>query len=48
MEYGFIRVGAAVPELKVGDCKYNRERIIELINRGEKLKIQILVFPNSL
>lgn len=45
MEYGFLRVAAAVPELKVANCRYNAERIIELIKKAEEKGIKIVVFP---
>ncbi len=44
-EYGFIRVGAAVPELSVANPKFNVERIIEMIEEATKKEIGILVFP---
>ena len=44
MKNGFFRVGAAVPRLKVGGCRYNSDQIIGLIGKGEKAGIQILVF----
>jgi len=43
--YGFVRVAAAVPRLKVADCKYNSENIIKMINDADKLDIQFIVFP---
>ncbi|HHV98234.1 MAG TPA: NAD(+) synthase [Clostridiaceae bacterium] len=43
--YGFVRVAAAVPRLKVADCKYNSENIKEMINKADKLGIQFVVFP---
>jgi len=43
--YGFVRVAAAVPRLKVADCKYNSENIIEMINEADKLGVQFVVFP---
>ncbi|TYQ16484.1 UNVERIFIED_CONTAM: NAD+ synthase (glutamine-hydrolysing) [Acetivibrio alkalicellulosi] len=45
MNYGFIRVGAAAPKLEVANCSYNSNQIIELIKKGEKEGVQILVFP---
>lgn len=45
MDYGFVRVGAAVPELKVADCNYNASQIIELVKKAYKEKIKIIVFP---
>ncbi len=45
MKYGFIRVAAATPVIKVADCDYNSQRIIEYIERAEKEDIKLLVFP---
>lgn len=43
--YDFIRVGAAVPKLKVADCIYNSREIIKLINEANEKEIKILAFP---
>jgi NAD+ synthase (glutamine-hydrolysing) len=45
MEYGFVRVAAAVPTLQVADCGYNAENIIKLIKKAALQKVQIVVFP---
>jgi NAD+ synthase (glutamine-hydrolysing) len=45
MDYGFIRVGAATPEIKVADCKFNRESIIKMIRAAEAAGCEILVLP---
>lgn len=45
MKDGFIRVGAATPKIKVADCKYNTDRIIELIEEGIEKEVRIVVFP---
>ncbi|HEX9061061.1 MAG TPA: nitrilase-related carbon-nitrogen hydrolase, partial [Clostridia bacterium] len=45
MEYGFVRVGAAVPPLKVANCSYNTDMIIDLIDKASSEGVQILVFP---
>lgn len=45
MNYGFVRVGAAVPKLKVANCEYNGSQIIELIKKADKEDIKFLVFP---
>lgn len=44
-EYGFVRVGAATPSVKVGDTGYNREQICLAMDEGAKEGVQILVFP---
>jgi len=42
---GFIRVGAAVPKIKVADLEYNKKEIIKNIKIAEDKKVDILVFP---
>ena len=45
MEYGFVKVAAATPEIRVADAKYNAEQIIRLIRAAESENVQLLVFP---
>jgi NAD+ synthase (glutamine-hydrolysing) len=45
MDYGFVRVGAAVPLLKVGDCSFNIEQTEVLIRGASERGVQILCFP---
>lgn len=45
MDYGFVRVAAAVPRLKVADCGFNAVNIIDMIKKAEKAGVQIVVFP---
>ncbi|MCB6993056.1 NAD(+) synthase [bacterium 210820-DFI.6.37] len=42
---GLVRVGAAVPDLKVANTEYNKERILELVRDAEKKGAGFLVFP---
>lgn len=44
-KHGFVRVGCAVPELKVADIDFNTNKIIEQIKKASDSKIQILCFP---
>ena len=44
-EYGFVRVGSAVPNLKVADVEYNTREIINEINKASEKQVQILCFP---
>jgi NAD+ synthase (glutamine-hydrolysing) len=46
MNYGFVRVAAAVPEIKGSGCKFNSRKIIELINKAESMDAQFVVFPS--
>ena len=45
MNYGFVKVAAAVPHVKVADCKFNVEKIESLIAVAEGKGVQIIVFP---
>ncbi|HLP05592.1 MAG TPA: NAD(+) synthase [Paludibacter sp.] len=45
MYNGFIKVAAAIPELKVADCAHNLARMAELIQQGEEKKVQVICFP---
>ncbi len=45
MNYGYVRVAAAIPDVKVADCKYNIGRIIYLVNEAVKQDVQIIAFP---
>ena len=45
MSYGFVRIGAAVPLLKVADCTYNMEQTVLLMQDAASKGVQILCFP---
>lgn len=45
MNYGFVKVAAAGPRVKVADCKFNSERLEGLITIAEGKGVQILTFP---
>lgn len=45
MKYGFVRVAAASPELRVADVSFNSKKIIELINEANKNHVEFIVFP---
>ena len=45
MKDGFLRVAAATPEIKVADCEYNADRIIELIKQAAENSASVVVFP---
>lgn len=44
-DYGFVRVGAASPKLKVADCNYNVSHIKQLIDEAVNQNVQLLCFP---
>lgn len=45
MKDGFVKVAAATPRIRVADCKYNADRIIELIKKCEEKKVNLVTFP---
>ena len=45
MDYGFFRVAAAVPRVKVADVRYNSDSIINLIDKAEEQEASLVVFP---
>ncbi|MGI6074673.1 MAG: NAD(+) synthase [Fermentimonas sp.] len=44
-EFGFLRVGAASPKVRVADCDYNTEEIKKVIDTACDKGVQILTFP---
>ena len=45
MKYGFIKVAAAVPNVKVADCSYNIVQMEGMMRRASSLGVQAMVFP---
>lgn len=45
MKYGFVRVAAAVPQVKVADCRYNASQAEEMIFEADENNVQAIVFP---
>ena len=45
MKYGFVKVAAAIPAVKVADVEYNIVQIESLIAQAEGQGVEILVFP---
>lgn len=43
--FGFVRIGTAVPKMRVGDCAYNARKIIELMDKAQQDMVAVLVFP---
>jgi len=46
MNNGFVRVAAAIPELRVADCAFNVACMADLVHQGEAEKVQVIVFLN--
>ena len=42
---GYVRVGAAVPEMRVADIEYNKQQIISMIAEAAKENVNVVCFP---
>ena len=45
MNYGFVKVASAIPQVKVTDCTHNSKEITSMIFQAEKAHVELLVFP---
>ncbi|MBO4593361.1 MAG: NAD(+) synthase [Bacteroidaceae bacterium] len=45
MNYGFVKVAAAIPHVKVANCEFNTQRIQHLVSEGEQAGAEIICFP---
>ena len=45
MKNGFIKVSCATPHIKVADCDYNADRVIDIILESDKNGVKLIAFP---
>lgn len=45
MKDGFLKIACATPDVRVGDCDYNTDRILELIAQAHANGVKIICFP---
>ena len=45
MKYGFVKVAAAIPLVKVADCQFNAQQASRLIIDAESKGVQVIIFP---
>jgi NAD+ synthase (glutamine-hydrolysing) len=45
MNHGFLKVAAAIPEVKVADCEFNSNRIMDMIRSANAEGVEIICFP---
>ncbi|MEG1616987.1 MAG: NAD(+) synthase [Bacteroidales bacterium] len=45
MNYGFIKVAAAIPSVKVADCNYNVDHIKGMIEDADSKGVSLIAFP---
>lgn len=45
MKYGFVKVAAAIPLVKVADCQFNAQQAGRLISEADSKGVQVIIFP---
>lgn len=45
MNYGFIKIASAIPQVRVADCQFNTKQIESLIIQAEGKGVEIISFP---
>ncbi len=45
MNHGFVKVAAAIPNVRVADCHYNIQEIEQFVIQAEKQGVEIISFP---
>ena len=43
--FGYVRVAAAVPQMRVADCTYNASEIKKQISEAVQEVVQVICFP---
>ena len=43
--FGFLKVAAAVPHVRVADCDYNTERMAAMAEEAARRGVEIVAFP---
>jgi len=44
-DFGFVRVAAATPKVRVADCDYNTDEILKIIDEAAQQDVSVIVFP---
>ena len=45
MKHGFVKIACATPDLKVADCEYNADCIINMIKDAHEAGVMLCSFP---
>ena len=43
--FGFLKVAAAIPHVRVADCDYNTERMVAMAEEAARRGVEIVAFP---
>ena len=44
-DYGFVKVAAAIPSVRVADCEYNVEQMLLMMHQADEQGVEVMVFP---
>lgn len=44
-DYGFVKVAAAIPSVRVADCEYNVEQMLLMMRQADEQGVEVMVFP---
>ncbi len=45
MNYGYVKVAAAIPSVKIADCQYNVLQIIQQMKEADSKNVEVVIFP---
>lgn len=45
MNYGYVKVASAIPQVRIADCKFNINQMQHLIEQADSQGVQIMIFP---
>lgn len=43
--FGFVKVAAAIPDVRVADCDYNLSRVVDMMQQAVERGVSVVVFP---
>ena len=45
MKNGFLKVAVTTPDLRVADCQYNKNQMVEKVKKMADEKVSLVCFP---
>ncbi len=45
MKQGFVKVAAGTPEIRVADCRFNRDSIVQMVKEADRQQAKLLILP---
>ena len=47
MKNGFLKVAVTTPDLRVADCEYNKNQMVEKVKKMAGEKVSLVCFPDT-